>query len=123
MTPNGSEKSYIWPSVSPDAMHIVYTVASKGTFVANIDGSNVKSLGKLNAPKWAGNKFIVGMNDIDDGEKLISSTIKVVSVDGKFSKTLTSPVNAMYPSASADGSKIAFNTEKGEIYIMNVELR
>ena len=125
LTPNGKDKSYIWPSISPDGLHIVYTVSGKGTFVANIDGTNVKSLGKLSAPKWVGNKYIIGMNDIDDGEKLISSTIKLVSADGKTSKKIETPqgVNAMYPSASADGSKIAFNTDKGEIYLMNVELK
>ncbi|VBB47092.1 conserved exported hypothetical protein [uncultured Paludibacter sp.] len=125
LTPNGNDKSYIWPSISPDGIHIVYTVAGKGTFVANIDGTNIKSFGKLSAPKWAGNKYIVGMDDIDDGQKLISSTIKIVSIDGKIKEKLNTPegVNAMYPSASNDGSKIAFNTEKGEVYIMNVELK
>lgn len=65
------------------------------------------------------------MDDIDDGEKLISSTVLIVSADGKTKKRLETPqgVNAMYPSASKDGSKIAFNTDKGEIYIANVELK
>lgn len=125
LTPNGKDKSYIWPSISPDGTRIVYTVSAKGTYVANIDGTNVKSLGKLSAPKWIENKYIIGMNDIDDGEKLISSTIKIVSADGKTSKKIETPqgINAMYPSVSTDGSKIAYNTDKGEVYIMNVELK
>jgi hypothetical protein len=32
-------------------------------------------------------------------------------------------VMAMYPAASADGKRIAFNTEKGEIYILNVSIK
>lgn len=125
LSPNGKDKSYIWPSISPDGTQIVYTVVGKGTFVANIDGTNVKSLGKLSAPKWAGNKYIVGMDDKDDGEKLISSKIIMVSADGKLRKELGTPtnVNAMYPSASKDGRKIAFNTDRGEIYVLNVELK
>lgn len=125
LTPNGADKSYIWPSISPDGTHIVYTVSGKGTFVANINGNNAQSLGKLSAPKWIGNKYIIGMDDIDDGEKLISSTIKIVSIDGKTKQKLDTPqnVNAMYPSASSDGSKIVFNTDKGEIYLMKVELK
>jgi Tol biopolymer transport system component len=123
--PNGSDASYLWPSISPDNQNIVYTVAGKGTFVCSIDGKNPVSLGKLNAPQWLGNKFIVGMNDIDNGEKLLSSTIKIVSIDGKTNQTIETPegVNAMYPTASKDGSQIAFNTDKGEIYLVNVELK
>lgn len=125
LCPNGKEKSYIWPSISPDGTQIVYTVAGKGTFVTNLDGTNTKSLGKLSAPKWAGNKYIIGMDDKDDGEKLISSKILIVSSDGKVRKELDTPthINAMYPSASKDGRKIAFNTDKGEVYILNIELK
>lgn len=125
LTPNGADKSYIWPSISPDEKRIVYTVSGKGTYIANIDGTNVKFIGKLSAPKWAGNKYIIGMNDIDDGEKLISSSLKIISIDGKINEKLDTPkgINAMYPTASADGSKIAFNTDKGEVYILNVELK
>ena len=123
--PNGKDASYIWPSISPDGKKIVYTVAGKGTFVCTVDGKNVKSIGKLSAPKWAGNNYLVGMDDKDDGEKLISSEVLVVSADGKLRKKIEVPAgeNALYPSASKDGSKIAFNTEKGEIYIVNVELK
>ncbi|MFV0390739.1 MAG: TolB family protein [Paludibacteraceae bacterium] len=125
MLPNGKDASYIWPGISPDGRYIAYTVAGKGTFVCSIDGKNVKSLGKLNAPRWAGNRHLVGMNDIDDGEKLISSTVLVVSIDGKVKQQLNTPsgVNAMYPDASKDGSKVVFSTDKGEIYIANVELK
>lgn len=125
IVPNGKDASYFWASIAPDGKRIAYTVAGKGTFVCGIDGRNVKSLGKLSAPKWAGNNFLVGMDDIDDGEKLISSTVLIVSADGKTKKRLETPqgVHAMYPSASKDGSKIAFNTDKGEIYIANVELK
>ena len=125
LTPNGAELSYIWASISPDNKNIVYTVAGKGTFVCTITGKNLISLGKLSAPSWAGNKFVVGMDDRDDGEKLISSSLVISSIDGKLRKTLDTPsgINAMYPSASKDGSKIAFNTDKGEVYFMNVELK
>jgi len=123
--PNRNDASYLWPSISPDNQNIVYTVAGKGTFVCSIDGKKPVSLGKLNAPQWLGNKFIVGMNDIDDGEKLLSSTIKIVSIDGKINQTIETPegVNAMYPTATKDGSQIAFNTDKGEIYLVNIELK
>jgi Tol biopolymer transport system component len=125
LTPNGVNASYFWASVSPDQKHIVYTVAAKGTFVCNIDGSNVKSLGKLNAPVWMNNNWIVGMYDKDNGSFVISSEIVATTIDGKVRQTLKTPQTeiAMYPSASADGKRIAYNTDKGEIYLIDINIK
>ena len=125
LTPNGESASYIWPSISPDKKNIAYTVAGKGTFVCRIDGTNPKSLGKLNAPVWINNEWLVGMDDKDDGEKLLSSSLVVLSIDGKARQTLNTPkeVMAMYPAASPDGSQIAFNTEKGELYLVKIQIK
>ena len=124
LTPNGEDKSYFWASISPDGKHIVYTVAAYGTFVCNIDGSNVVSLGKLNAPVWLNNQWVVGMNDQDNGDQIIASEIVATTIDGGMRRTFATPMVgiAMYPSVSADGNKIAFNTEKGEIYIIDIQI-
>ncbi|MDR3287251.1 MAG: hypothetical protein LBT27_07405 [Prevotellaceae bacterium] len=125
LTPNGENESYFWASVSPDGKHIVYTVAAKGTFVCNIDGSNVVSLGKLGAPVWLNNQWIAGMDSKDDGTKVLSSTIVIATIDGKVRQTLSTPSIkiAMYPAASPDGKQIAFETENGEIYLMNINIK
>lgn len=125
LTPNGEQASYIWPSISPNGKNIVYTVAGKGTFVCRIDGSNPIGLGKLNAPKWINNQWLVGMDDKDDGQVLISSTLVAVTISGKVRQTIPTPAvkNAMYPSASTDGSRIAFNTDKGDIYLLNITFK
>ena len=125
ITPNGTQASYIWPSISPNGKSIVYTVAGKGTFVCKIDGTTPVSIGKLNAPRWMNNQWVVGMDDKDNGQNLISSTILAVTLDGKIRQTLPTPTgkNAMYPVASTDGSRIAFNTDKGELYLLTVTVK
>jgi len=125
ITPNGTQASYIWPSISPDGKNIAYTVAGKGTFVSKIDGTNPVSIGKLNAPRWINNQWLVGMDDKDDGQNLVSSSILAVSIDGKVRQTIQTPAGkkAMYPVASADGSRIAFNTEKGELYLLTITVK
>lgn len=122
LTPNGEDASYIWPSVSPDQKHIVYTVVSKGTFVCDILGNDIASLGKLSAPVWLDNQWVVGMDDKDNGEKLISSTLVAATADGKVRQTIEAPEGkmAMYPAASADGKRIAFNTENGELFVIDL---
>jgi Tol biopolymer transport system component len=124
LTPNGADASYFWAGVSPDQKHIVYTVAAHGTFVCTIDGKNVVSLGKLNAPKWLNNQWVVGMNDLDNGDFIVSATIVAATIDGKVRQTLPTPQTpiAMYPAASADGKRIAFNSGEGKIYILDINI-
>ena len=125
IAPNGQNASYFWASFSPDKKYIVYTVAGKGTFVCKVDGTNPISLGKLGAPVWLNNNWVVGMDDKDDGEKILSSQLIATTINAKIRQTVTTPIGlmAMYPAASADGSKIAFNTEKGEMYLLNIEIK
>jgi hypothetical protein len=124
LTPNGADASYFWASVSPDRKHIVYTIAVGGTFVCTIDGKNPVSLGKLNAPKWLNNQWIIGMDDKDNHDFVISSAIVAATIDGKVRQTLATPETpvAMYPAASPDGKRIAFNTGEGKIYLMNINI-
>lgn len=125
LTPNGMNESYFWSSISPDKQKIVYTVAGKGTFVCNINGSNVKSLGKLSAPKWLNNNWVIGMDDKDDGNVVTSSVIVAVSADAKVRQTLTqnNELIAMYPAPSADAKQIAFCTEKGQLFLININIK
>ena len=126
LTPNGVDATYFWASVSPDGKHIVYyTTATQSTFVCNIDGTNVVSLGKINAPAWLNNQWIVGMDDKDDGHVMLSSTIVAVTANGKIRQTLATPSLkiAMYPAASPDGKQIAFENENGQIYLMNIDIK
>ena len=125
LDPNGNDASYIWPSFSPDRKNIVYTVAGRGTFVCTVDGKRVRSLGKLNAPAWLNNNWVVGMDDRDDGGRVVASDLYVVAADGTKRQPISTPeaLIAMYPAVSPDGSRIAFNTDNGEIHILQVTIR
>ena len=125
LSPNGqSGQSYLWPSVSPDGTKVVYYLATKGAYTCNIDGSDVKFVGNIRAPKWYNNEIVVGMNDKDNGEFVTSSSIVAYAADGSEKQVLTeSDKIAMYPTATKDGSKIAFTTPQGEAYIINVKTK
>ena len=118
LSPNGDQFSYMWASLSPDGTKVLYYQAAHGTYVCNLDGSNVRRVGKMRAPVWYDNNTVVGMLDLDDGEFIYASTIVAATLDG-MTQTLTDDATiAMYPHA-ADG-KIAFSTPAGEAYIINV---
>lgn len=112
--------SYLWPSLSPDGSKIVYYKAQSGCFVCDLDGSNAKALGYLQAAKWLDNEMIVGMEPYDDGTNITASTVVATDLAGNKQRLTDSEVIAMYPSASADGSKIAFTDTTGNLYIIKI---
>lgn len=121
LSPNGTNKSYIWPSVSPDMKHITYYVAGEGCYIANIDGSNVRFVARdCRAAKWLNNNTLVAMADKDNGEVITSSAIVVYTIDGKKQTLTENNLIAMYPYASADGKKVVFSTDNGQVYIINL---
>lgn len=119
ISPLGTNKSYIWPSVSPDGTRVLFYVAGTGAFVSDLMGNNVKFLGRdVRAPRWFNNQVVIGMNDQDDGEVTTSSSIVAVDLQGR-TQVLTKGVNAMYPYAAA--GKIFCTGFEGETYMITVE--
>ena len=120
LSPNGKDKSYLWPSLSPDGTKILYYVGAEGAFVCNLDGSNVKSLGMMRAPQWWDDATVVGMYDQDDGEFVYASRIVATNLKGDKQSLTPDSLIAMYPKVSAQAGKIAFSTPDGKAYIINV---
>ncbi len=119
LSPCGTDKSYIWPSVSPNGKKVLFYVSGMGAFVCNLDGQNVQFLGHdLRAPKWYNDQIVIGMNDRDNGEVTTSSEIVAVTLDGQ-KQVLTSGIDAMYPYA-CDG-KIVCSGLAGETYLINIK--
>ncbi len=123
INPQG-EGNYIWVSLSPDKKRILYNYPKKGAIIADLTGKTMKELGKLDAAQWSNDgKWIIGMEDYDDGHKYTKSDILMVSPDGKIKKNLTenSDLIALYPNLSNDGKKVVYNTEEGRVYLMKIK--
>lgn len=121
INPNGKHgQSYLWPSVSPDGTKVLYYLATMGCWTCDIDGSNPQRIGVIRAPRWVDNTTIVGMRDEDDGQFYTASTVVAATLDGTTQDLTPSEMIAMFPTPSADGSKIAFSTPAGEVYIINI---
>ena len=118
LSPNGTQFSYLWSSLSPDGTKVLFYQSAHGTYVCDLDGSNVRKVGHMRAPEWYDNNTVVGMMDLDDGEFIYASTIVAATLDGTTQVLTDDSTIAMYPHA-ADG-KIAFSTPAGEAYIINV---
>ena len=120
LAPCGEDKSYIWPSVSPDGQHLCFYVTTGGCYVSNIDGTNPQHIAyDCRAAKWYNNNVIVGMADKDDGERLVSSSIVAYSLDGQKQVLTDNSMIAVYPFVAP--GFIAFSTETGETYLMKIK--
>lgn len=124
LLPLNGDGNYIWASLSPDRQKILYNYNGKSTYIADLEGNILVNLGKLNAPKWIDNNWVVGMNDQDNGHEVISSDILAISADGKTKSNLTSTSDQieMYPEVSATGDQVIFHTTKGEIFSLKLKV-
>ena len=116
---------YIWASLSPDQKNILFTAASKGTYVADIEGEVLYELGSLHASKWMNNDWVIGMNDSDDGHVITASEIVAVHIrSGKRSNISgDSEKIALYPDASKDAKRVVFQNDKGELFVAKIRIR
>lgn len=119
------EHYYIWVSLSPNKDRIVFTALAKGTFIADLKGNVLAEIGYLNAPVWANNNWIIGMNDKDDNERVTESTIEAVNISTgkKFVLTDKEKLILQYPKVSERGDRIVFHSSKGEIYYAKLRIK
>jgi Tol biopolymer transport system component len=118
--------SYIWPVLSPDKHWLAAYEMGKCTFVCDLTGKVQSMLGRRDAPSWTRTgKWIVYMNDKDDGHKLLSSDLFAVSPNGKTTVRLTSTsaIMELDPQCSPTENKIICSTSNGSILMLEYEER
>ncbi len=117
----GESTGYIWASLSPDRTKILFTAASEGTFICDLEGNIEASLGDINAPVWFGNDHVVGMYDEDDGHEITSSRVEIMNVETKETTLLSLEEEvAMYPAANGASGKVAYCTMDGRIQTVKI---
>jgi len=111
LAPNGDDASYFWASVSPDGKHIVYVTARYGTFVCDINGENVRSMGRMNAPKWLDNTHVAGMQEFYKGHDEIDYVRYISrSIDGTVTRDLTAKEQTKF--IQAEESRLAAEKQR-----------
>lgn len=111
--------NYIWPSLSPDRTRILAYDMSIGAFVCDLQGKLLARLGRRDAPVWTRDgRWVIYMEDRDDGERLLSSDIHFVSPDGKSTGELTATpgIMEMFPVCSPTEDRIVCSTPEGALY-------
>lgn len=124
LRPNG-DGFYIWASLSPDRKKILYNYQGLNTYICDLSGSIMYNAGRINAPRWLNDNVVIGMDDKDDGQRVVSSEIVYYSLrEGERRYlTATGSRSEMFPWPLAGGRKIAFTTDKGEIFVLKLRSR
>jgi len=123
LNPIENANGYIWASLSPDGQMILFNAVAVGTYVSDLEGNIIASLGYLNAPVWYNNEYVVGMQDKDDGYNITESKIIMKNLAGNVTKQLSkSGQIAMYPTASSVAGKVAYNTIEGDVYVLELDI-
>jgi hypothetical protein len=124
LKPNG-DGNYIWASLSPDKTKLLYNYGGRSTFICDLNGKILAEAGKINAPEWLNSSIIIGMNDKDDGYRVLSSDIVCYSLATGETTALTSTSDAieMYPLPFPDGERVVYQTLKGQLYLMYLRLK
>ena len=122
LKPHG-DVNYIWSSLSPDQTMILFNT-KHGTAICDLSGNEIINLGQdFDAPVWYGNEYVVGMDDNHDGYYITESSIMIASVDGTVVKRLSAPEGmGMYPHVDAKSGRIVYNTDNGDIRLMQINL-
>ena len=119
-SPNGTQYSYHWASLSPNGKKVSYYISAVGCFVCDIDGSNIQFIAhSCYAPVWYNDNIIIASDTKDNGEVILESAIVAYSLDGKKQVLTNGEDIAVFPQ-TAEG-KIAYSTSEGKIYVMNVK--
>jgi len=116
---------YLWPSISPDGTKILFTLAGKGTYIIDLEGNLLLNIGYAHYPGWSNDgKWIVFMEDYDDGYQVTNSDIFVISAEGGDRINLTDGNDKleMYPKWSPVSNEIVYHTADGIIYKMKLQI-
>ena len=119
-SPNGTQYSYHWASLSPSGQKVSYYISAVGCFVCDIDGKNIQFIGhNCYAPVWYNDEIIIASDTKDDGHVITESAIVAYDLKGNKQVLTKGDHIAVFPQ-TAEG-KIAYSTSEGEIYVMNVK--
>ena len=119
-SPNGTQYSYHWASLSPNGKKVAYYISAVGCFVCDIDGKNIQFIGhNCYAPVWYNDDIILGSDTKDNGHVVTESLIVAYDLKGNKQVLTNGDHIAVFPQATA--GKIAYSTSEGEIYVMNIK--
>ncbi len=113
---------YVWSALSPSNEKLLFFEMHNGLFVSNADGTDAKQLGvRADYPCWAGDNVIVAVASKDDGYVITSAKVVAIDVATGAITELTGD-DVIVDGVAASKNKIAYTTESGEIYIMNIKI-
>lgn len=115
----------IWPSLSPDGSRILATDMDRGTFVCDLNGNVVATLGRIDGPTWTRDgRWVIGFSEKNDGHHITGSDLVALRSDGTGRVALTSTPNQieLFPSCSPVDNRIVCHTMDGNLVVLTYQV-
>ncbi|MCK4755283.1 MAG: PD40 domain-containing protein, partial [Calditrichia bacterium] len=119
-------RSLLWPEWAHTGERMIVYVSGMGLQLIDPLKKDSRPLGDFRAAKWSPyENMIVYMRDVDDGERILESDIFTFNLlDNKsINLTQTPDVIEMYPDWSPGGKMIAYHTDKGNIELLELNIK
>ena len=123
INPVEGAQSYIWVKLSPDKKRVLFVEPFKGAFVCNIDGKELKSLGKGTFPSWLGNEFVLLTLSEDNGDVITRSQVVAVEVStGKVTEITSADSMTEEATGSIAAGKIVCSGAGGKLIVAEIKI-
>ena len=120
-----TEEKVLYLEISPTETQYVYSTASENLYVADLDGTNNRNLGRGSSPSWSPDgSWIACMVTEDDGHVITQSDIHLYQAQTGVINVLTNTpdIHELHPAWSPDGNWIAYENEvDGRIWAVEIE--
>jgi Tol biopolymer transport system component len=119
----GDGDRFFAPQASPDRSRVVFVGLATGLYVYDIAAAELTHLGPGTAPAWApDSRRLVFELTVDDGQEIVASELRHWRAgDSPQPLALPRRLIARRPAWSPDGHSIAFDDDRGSVYLLALE--
>jgi len=122
MQPVKESNGYLWASLSPDGLRVMFEAVSRGVFVCDLNGQILAQLGEFLMPCWYNNDYIIAMSNAGN-TRINGSRIWLLSADGEVVKPISPKDERAVQPMTAAGKVVYTLQHSGEVKQLELDIR
>ena len=124
VVPVGTGDRFFAPRMSPDGRRVAFIGLRTGIYVYDLDSGSLEHVGTGTAPAWSPDSAALAFERThDDGHDVVASDIWLWQPGAAATPFIAGDARIeRRPSWSADGRALAFDDDRGAIYVAPVEV-
>ena len=128
LQPAGECAGYLWASLSPDGLKVMFEAVGKGLYICDLTGKVIHQLPAASMPTWFDNNHFVAMTNTNFGAQRINGTyIYISNLDGTHVEPITEPgehgEQAVMPCVVGNNVVYSCAATHGEVKMITVKIK